>query len=297
MRSAVSADKVWSVAATLRGTALEVTRDVSEPHCERWSCVLSRSINGTAVAKAPLLSINGDDVAPLPPPNATVRSRAPPLLSCAAATSVSLGLSWAAAPSADLYEVQLALATDKLSPAPFLSITSAVPAATVRDLLPATRYAVALRTRAAGNWTRVGDWNGCETAALQPAQLHLQPPTRAPAPASGGGAIFLDVSPAVTGSLDVQYRRAGGAAAWNATRIAGPPFSLTGLPAAATLEVRVAPASTGGATPWSDAVEFRTADAAWEPLEAWRISENCGDNCEVDFLADQLTTRALKTFG
>ena len=296
VKTSVSANKVWRVEARLRGTDLEVTRDVSEPHCARWSCVLRRSINGTPVAQAPLLSVNGNDVAPLPPPSAMpARSEVPPP-SCGAATSLSLGLSWGAVPGADLYEVQLALAPATppaaAPPAPFLSTTSAAPSTTVHDLLPATRYVVALRARAAGNWSRVGSWAGCSTAALQPSQLHLLPPTRAPAPASGGGTIFFDVSPTPTeGSLDVQYRQAGGGAAWNATRVAGPPFSLTGLPAAVTVEVRVAP--SGGAAPWSDAVEFRTADPAWEPLEAWRISENCGNSCEVDFLADHDTGNLL----
>ena len=56
---------VWTVAATLRGTQLKVSRDVSEPHCERWGCVLSRTINGTAVQPVHL-EVNGKPVGPLP---------------------------------------------------------------------------------------------------------------------------------------------------------------------------------------------------------------------------------------
>ena len=56
--SATGAGGVWTARAVLRGTALEVTRDVSEPHCSRWSCLLARSVNGTAVVPSHGLWVN-----------------------------------------------------------------------------------------------------------------------------------------------------------------------------------------------------------------------------------------------
>ena len=58
----------WTVTASLWGTELSVERDVSEPHCQRWSCVLERRINGDVVVPVPL-SVNGKEVLPLPLPN------------------------------------------------------------------------------------------------------------------------------------------------------------------------------------------------------------------------------------
>ena len=67
---------MWTVGATLRGTALAVTRDVSEPHCRRWGCVLRRTINGTAVQPVHL-EVNGKPVGPLPGPLPPVAPVAP----------------------------------------------------------------------------------------------------------------------------------------------------------------------------------------------------------------------------
>ena len=53
----------------LRGTTLEVTRAIGEPHCPRWSCILSRAINGTAVGWRGPLAVNGEAVVPLPKPS------------------------------------------------------------------------------------------------------------------------------------------------------------------------------------------------------------------------------------
>ena len=58
---------VWRLKAIVRGTALEVTRNVREPHCASWECVLSRTINGTAVLPVPL-QVNGVVQVPLPRP-------------------------------------------------------------------------------------------------------------------------------------------------------------------------------------------------------------------------------------
>ena len=57
----------WIVSASVDGTELWVERDISEPHCERWSCVLERRINGSSVVPVPL-SMNGRKIVPLPLP-------------------------------------------------------------------------------------------------------------------------------------------------------------------------------------------------------------------------------------
>ena len=58
----------WSITTIVRGHEMAVQRDVSEPHCSAWECVMSRKINGTDVVPVPL-SLNGAVIEPLPVPN------------------------------------------------------------------------------------------------------------------------------------------------------------------------------------------------------------------------------------
>ena len=58
----------WTVNVTLAGVRLSVARDVGEPHCERWSCVTDRRVNGQPVIPVPL-SLNGEKIVPLPAPD------------------------------------------------------------------------------------------------------------------------------------------------------------------------------------------------------------------------------------
>ena len=55
----------WVVAATVRGRVLQVVRDVSEPHCPRWSCLVNRTIDGVAISPK-RLQMNGNLIGPLP---------------------------------------------------------------------------------------------------------------------------------------------------------------------------------------------------------------------------------------
>ena len=58
-------DGTWNVTSSLRGTIFTVLRDVREPHCLRWSCLLERYVNGTIVDPVPL-QVNGVPKVPLP---------------------------------------------------------------------------------------------------------------------------------------------------------------------------------------------------------------------------------------
>ena len=60
-------ENVWLLSAVVRGTTLEVVRDVSVPHCSSWECVMTRRVNGTDVVPVPL-TLNGQIVVPLPTP-------------------------------------------------------------------------------------------------------------------------------------------------------------------------------------------------------------------------------------
>ena len=61
-------EETWKIKAAVRGTVLEVERDVSVPHCQSWDCVVYRKINGTDVVPKSL-RVNGNIVVPLPLPS------------------------------------------------------------------------------------------------------------------------------------------------------------------------------------------------------------------------------------
>jgi hypothetical protein len=60
-------DMEWVVEAVVRKKTLKVVRDISEPHCLRWSCLINRTIDGNVVSRKSL-QVNGKIVGPLPPP-------------------------------------------------------------------------------------------------------------------------------------------------------------------------------------------------------------------------------------
>lgn len=63
----------WVVNLNVRGKELQVIRDVSEPHCERWSCLINRTIDG-AIVEPKSLRVNGMEIGILPEPSeATLR--------------------------------------------------------------------------------------------------------------------------------------------------------------------------------------------------------------------------------
>ena len=55
----------WVVTATVLGRVLQVVRDVSEPHCPRWSCLVNRTIDGVAISPK-RLQMNGQLIGTLP---------------------------------------------------------------------------------------------------------------------------------------------------------------------------------------------------------------------------------------
>ena len=208
---------------------------------------------------------------------------------CTSSTTVSLRLTWNEVPNVDLYEIQVAIAGSTF--APFLAVT-AVNAADgiVGDLLPGTTYFVALRARDATSrlWTNATA-NApimCATQALQPRQLHVLPPTISPKSTS----VQFDVAPKpAAGSLEVSYRLVGAPHGypWTVTRIAGPAFLITGLAPDSSYEVKAALVlSAEEVGPSSDVTVMRTASTRWESFTVFRISENCGSACEVDYLYD-----------
>ena len=99
----------------------------------------------------------------------------------------------------------------------------------------------------------------------------------------------MGVAPAQTpGSVELSYRvAAGSGGSWTSTRLAGPPYELTGLTPGIAYEVRAAMVlSSTKVGPPSDATIFRTENPRIDALDMYRISENCGDKCQVDFLYD-----------
>jgi len=140
------------------------------------------------------------------------------------------------------------------------------------------------RDAATRKWTRIGTAAPCATKALAPKQLHLMPPTTMPKATS----VELHIAPEQQeGSVEVTYRLANSTAAWLTMRVAGPPFHLTGLAPDSAYYVKAAlvvSADTVG--PISDPTVHRTASSQWESLDMFRISEKCGEDCEVDFLYD-----------
>ena len=58
----------WIVTLNVRGKDLQVVRDISEPHCERWSCLINRTINGVVV-EPKSLRVNGMEIGVLPEPS------------------------------------------------------------------------------------------------------------------------------------------------------------------------------------------------------------------------------------
>lgn len=204
---------------------------------------------------------------------------------CESVNTVSLHASWPPTSGADLYELQLSLDG---SFKPFLSTTSLVSSVVVSDLLPSTTYQVAFRARdgASRNWTLHGSSaTRCTTASLAPHQLHVLPPTEKPE----AHQVTLRMAPSLpAGSIAVEYRQLGVDVPWSMTRLAGPPFKLTGLSAGTSYEVRAAQVLADGFSTGelSDAVVLRTASTAWAALQVFRISENCGEMCDVDFLYD-----------
>ena len=57
----------WIVSARIREKTLEVVRDISEPHCERWSCLINRTIDGKIIVRK-TLQVNGKLIGRLPEP-------------------------------------------------------------------------------------------------------------------------------------------------------------------------------------------------------------------------------------
>ena len=192
-------------------------------------------------------------------------------------------------PNVDLYEMQVAIAGSTF--APFLAVTALTAAdGIVGDLLPGTTYLVALRARDATSrlWTNATATAPimCATQALQPRQLHVLPPTILPKSTS----VQFHVAPEpAAGSLEVSYRLVGAPHGypWTVTRIAGPAFLITGLSPDSSYEVKAALVlSAEEVGPSSDVTVMRTASTQWESFTAFRISENCGSACEVDYLYD-----------
>ena len=211
----------------------------------------------------------------------TSRCIAQKVVACRSATTVSLDVMWpaplAANETADLFEVQVSM---KGAP-PFASTTSTSTNATLRDLMPDTTYSVAVRARHAASrlWTSVSSASDCATSPLAANMLHLLPPTTQPAATSVELKVEPDPPP---GTLEVTYRLVGSRTEWLTQRLAGPPYLLTGLQVDTAYEVRAALADVAG--PPSDVTVHRTASTVWGFLDAFRISEQCGDACQSDFL-------------
>jgi hypothetical protein len=58
---------IWHIDTRVRGTRLEVDRNISEPHCNSWECVTSRKINGSEIVPVSL-RVNGVVPVPMPSP-------------------------------------------------------------------------------------------------------------------------------------------------------------------------------------------------------------------------------------
>ena len=64
----ITEEMEWVVNLNVRGKKLQVIRDISEPHCERWSCLINRTIDGNIV-EPKSLRVNGMEIGILPEPS------------------------------------------------------------------------------------------------------------------------------------------------------------------------------------------------------------------------------------
>eukprot|EP01048_Picozoa_sp_COSAG05_P006116 COSAG05_NODE_382_length_10509_cov_8.360519_6_plen_481_part_00 len=175
----------------------------------------------------------------------------------------------------------------------------------VEDLWPGRKYHVSVRTQSLlganrSTWSALSPSIGCTTRPLAQTQAHLLPPTGAPTTTSVvvriGGCEIADPSSVVGWKL--QWRRVQSIGPW-VTAPKSPAnkrsVRLTGLPAGSALEVRAtalihagrargASAVRSGVP--SDSVVHYTSDLTAEPLSLLRMSELCGDACDIDFLTN-----------
>ena len=174
----------------------------------------------------------------------------------------------------------------------------------VEDLRPGRTYQVSVRTQSlrgvnGSTWSALSPSVECTTRPLAQTQAYLLPPTSAPTATSVtvriGGCDLADAS-AIAG-WELQWRRLQSTGPWVTVPRLGPAkrsVRLTGLPAGSALEVRATAliqteqARGAGAVRGvpSDSVVHYTSDLTAEPLSLLRMSELCGDACDIDFLAN-----------
>ena len=209
------------------------------------------------------------------------------------ATATTLTVSWHEASNASVFELQLWRGINSSN----LATTSSEPEVFVADLVPATSYYLAVRSRSCADgdvcrWGALTAPARCTTLALASDQARVLPPATAPTPTSV--MVRLEAPQNSTATL-LEFRDAtASATAWSdPIRIDGTSWALDGLGPGRRYEVRATALLRDTAsgvdvrgTP-SEPTVFLTADPSWSSFVGYRVSELCGQDCQPDYLSEK----------